>query len=347
MKIDIEKDLWQYLAEAEKPIVLYGMGNGADKVLDRLQSLGIEVAGVFASDDFVRHQQFRDYTVCSYDELKQQYGQMIVLVCFGTFLDEVIDNIRRIASEQELYAPDVPAYGDLCFTADYYRENEQRFQRLYDRLADEQSRLTLKNAVLYKLTGKIDYLFECESDEQEVQRNVLRLGGDESYLDLGAYNGDTVERFVQTVGNYREITAAEPDRKTYQKLLQRVGHLSNLNAINAAVGDHVGQTEFAMRGGRNSSVGMGEKIDVVTVDSLLLQRVTYIKMDVEGEEAAVIRGAAGLIARFRPKMLVSAYHRSEDLLDLFEQIMAINDGYRVYLRHFRYIPCWDLNYYFL
>lgn len=347
MNINITRDLWQYLTKADKPIVLYGMGNGADKVLDRLQLLGIEAAGVFASDDFVRHQQFRGFTVCSYEEMKQRYGQMIVLVCFGTFIDSVIDNIRRIAAEQELYAPDVPAYGDTYFTADYYRANEGRFERLYARLADEQSRLTLKNTVLYKLTGKIDYLFECEADEAEVQQKVLRLGKDESYLDLGAYNGDTVERFVQTVGDYRSITAVEPDSKTYQKLLQRVGHLPRFRAVNAAVCDRVGKAQFAMRGGRNSSIGVGEEIDTVTVDSLHLDRPTYIKMDVEGEEAAVIRGAADTIVRYSPKMLVSAYHRSEDLLDLFEQVTAINGRYSVYLRRFRYIPCWDLNYYFM
>lgn len=347
MKIDIDKDLWQYLATAQKPIVLYGMGNGADKVLDRLQLLGIEAAGVFASDDFVRHQQFRGYTVCSYGEMKQRYGQMIVLVCFGTFLDDVIDNVKRIAAEQELYAPDVPAYGDLYFTAEYYRQNEARFQRLYDRLADGQSRQTLISVINYKLTGRIDYLFECEADEAEVQQKVLRLGADESYLDLGAYNGDTVEQFIKRVGSYREITAVEPDRKTYQKLVQRVGELPRVSTVNAAVCDRVGKTQFAMRGGRNSSIGAGDLIDAITVDSLQPLRPTYVKMDVEGEEAAVIRGAADTIARLKPKMLVSAYHRSEDLIDLFEQVTAINDGYRVYLRRFRYIPCWDLNYYFL
>ena len=60
------RELWPYLQKTEKPIYLYGMGNGADTILDKLQSLGVQAAGVFASDAFVRHQNFRGYTVCSY-----------------------------------------------------------------------------------------------------------------------------------------------------------------------------------------------------------------------------------------------------------------------------------------
>ena len=52
-------DMWKKLSATKKPIWLYGMGNGADKILDELTRRGISVSGVFASDGFVRHQQFR------------------------------------------------------------------------------------------------------------------------------------------------------------------------------------------------------------------------------------------------------------------------------------------------
>ena len=49
-------DLWQTLAETNKTVVMYGMGNGADKILAVCERYGIEVAEFFASDDFVRGQ---------------------------------------------------------------------------------------------------------------------------------------------------------------------------------------------------------------------------------------------------------------------------------------------------
>ena len=43
INIKVTKDLWQYLKEAEKPVVMYGMGNGADKILAVCEKKGIEV----------------------------------------------------------------------------------------------------------------------------------------------------------------------------------------------------------------------------------------------------------------------------------------------------------------
>ena len=51
-------DLWTYLAQSNKPIVMYGMGNGADKILGVCESFNITVSDFFASDGFVRGQSF-------------------------------------------------------------------------------------------------------------------------------------------------------------------------------------------------------------------------------------------------------------------------------------------------
>ena len=75
-------DVWKILGREHRPIVVYGMGNGADKILDELTRRGISVSGVFASDGFVRHQQFRGFTVLSYAEAVERDGDIIVLLCF-------------------------------------------------------------------------------------------------------------------------------------------------------------------------------------------------------------------------------------------------------------------------
>ena len=101
-------DLWRHLKETDKPILMYGMGNGADKILAELDKRGIEICDFFASDGFVRGHFFHGKRVLSYSEAKEQYGDFIVLLAFGSSLDDVIENIIKISKEQELYAPDVP-----------------------------------------------------------------------------------------------------------------------------------------------------------------------------------------------------------------------------------------------
>lgn len=345
----MERELWQYLKTAEKPIVLYGMGNGADKIIKVLESYGIEFSGVFASDGFVRDKLFHGHKITSYSALKEKYGEMIVLLCFGSERPEVIDNVKRIAAEQELYAPEVPVIDSQLFTKEYYEQNKAEFDYVFEHLADDISRKTFENTIKYKISGKIDYLLDCEVSHDEPYQSFLNLSSNETFLDLGAYTGDTVADFVSRAGSYNKIIACEPDFKSYKKLVSNTEGFKNVTAINAAVSDLNQKSLFGMRGGRSSGVSGGKtEIEFLTVDKIAQnENITYIKMDVEGEELRVIRGAENVVLRDKPKMLVSCYHRTEDFITLPRAIYNIRCDYRLYMRHFSSLPAWDTNYYFI
>ncbi len=340
-------DLWNYLKGTDKPIYLYGTGNGADKILDELIRRGIIVTGVFASDGFVRSRTFRGFPVISFTDAKNQDPDLITLVCFGSQLPDVMDNIKKIGTMSELYAPDVAVVGDTeVFDLDYARSHKQELNTAYNLLADDFSKKVFQNTMLYKLTGKLDYLFEIESQKQEAY-SLLNLSGDECYMDLGAYNGDTIKEFMEYTGaRYQRIIAVEPDLKNFRKLKANTEQFQNITTINAGIGESKGSMLFSMRGGRNSSVGEGIPIDKESVDSILNgDKITYIKMDIEGLEAQAIEGAKQTIKTYSPKLNIAAYHRNEDLFKLPIQISSINPHYKIYLRHHPYIPAWDTNFY--
>ncbi len=342
-------DLWNYLKQTQKPIVLYGMGNGADKIISVLNRYDIKISGVFASDGFVRQKMFHGFKVTDYKTAKETFGDMIVLVCFGSSLPHVIANIKRIAAEQELYAPDVPVYGDVLFNMEYVKQNKERLQWVYNHLADDTSKKVFENAVMYKLTGKIDYLFDCETPAEEIYENILKFNDNEIYFDLGAYRGDTVAEFLQNVNSYKKIIAVEPDLKTYNKLCIATQELDNIININAGISDIDGEIFFEMNGSRGSNIGKGSTvINSVTIDALAKEDTpTYIKMDIEGAENLAINGGADTIIRNKPKMQIAAYHRSEDLILIPELVFKLNPDYKIYLRHFPSLPCWDMSYYFI
>ena len=90
-----------------------------------------------------------------------------------------------------------------------------------DILSDDFSKNVLENEINFKLTGNIKFLTEIFTDKNEIFR-ILDLSGNESYLDLGAYRGDTIQEFLHyTNGSYRHITALEPDKKTFKKLKEK------------------------------------------------------------------------------------------------------------------------------
>ncbi len=339
-------DLWSYLQNTSKPIVLYGTGDGADKIYARLCEKNIKISGVFASDGFKKGKEFAGFTVTSYDELKEKLGDMIILVCFGSHLDSVIEYIKALAENNELYLPDVPVCQGEIFDLDFARAHKEELSKIYSLLADEQSRMVFKNTIYFKLTGKLDYLLMCESEKAEAYE-ILKLNG-EHFLDLGAFNGDTVAEFAFYDKDYGSITAVEPDSRNFRKLSENTSRMERVSLINAAVDNKEGSIFISKNKGRgNKQGGKNVEIDSVCIDKIAQKNpFTFINMDVEGSEEKAIDGGINTIIQ-KPKMLIAAYHRSEDLYAIPLKILEIRNDYKLYMRKHKAIPAWDINYLFI
>ena len=341
------KDIWNYLRELKKPIVLYGTGNGADKMLSVCEKYGIRVSGVFSSDSFVRKKVFRGMPVTDYKTACQEFGDMAVLLCFGTSRGEVIENIKRIAAECELYAPDVPVCGDTLFCREYYERRKPEFDSIREMLADEKSKRVFDGIIAFKLTGDINRLFECESDREEIYRDILRFSDNETYLDLGAYRGDTVLSFCDRVKDWKEIIAVEPDVKTYAKLTEATAGIKRITNINAFAGAADGVATLSANGSRGAGAGGATReMKIISVDSLGISP-TFIKMDIEGMEQEALSGAKQTVCAYHPKMKIAAYHKSGDLIDIPKEVLSISGDYKIYLRHNPCLPAWDTDYFFI
>ncbi len=107
--------LWDYLKTSEKPILIYGMGDGCDKILSVCKEKSIKISGIFASDEYVRDKVIHGFPVTSFSKAKETFGDMIVLLAFGVFRDDLMEKILSLAEEVELYAPEVPLFGGGLF----------------------------------------------------------------------------------------------------------------------------------------------------------------------------------------------------------------------------------------
>ena len=350
-------DLWIKLSETKKPIIMYGMGDGADKILSVMDRYGIKPADFMASDEFVRGHSFRGYRVKKLSEIEELYEDFIVLICFGSDIPEVMDRISVINTKYETYAPDVPVAGDNLFDSDYISDHEFEIMELRNLLSDDQSRFCLNTLMKYRITGDIRTLRSCETPKSETTA-MLNIGPNETYVDLGAYNGDTVEEFVRYTGKrFNKIYAVEPDRRNFAKLRRRLYYISGnlLVAKNAVAWSSDTKVMFNNRSGRSSSItdnipgqsrGHWYETDAVSTYSLLNGApATLIKYDVEGCEKEALLGTEQTIKKYKPKLVVSLYHRSEDLIELPLMIHEMNPDYKMYLRHHPYITAWDTNLY--
>ncbi len=350
-----DKDLWEQLERADKPIFIYGMGNGADKIANELARRSVEVCGYFASDGFVRGQSFRGKRVMSYSEVERAYADFIVLVAFGTRLESVIAQVENIAAKHELYLPDVPVAGEALFTLEFAKAHEAELNAAFEAFDDSRSRELYKAIINYKLTGRLGYLLENTSELNEMI-GEFDTASWRRIADLGAYTGDTVKLFSDAAPRLCEAIAFEPDSKNFKKLEAAADTLNcKLEAHNLCAWSRAGELVFLRSGNRNSTVaGLAhvpsvkdtseKRVSADSLDNILEHRkVDFIKFDVEGSESEALDGCLETIKNYAPEIMMSVYHRSEDLFVLPLRLKSLLPDKRLLLRRTGCLPAWELN----
>lgn len=342
--------LKESLAQKKRPVVLYGTGNGADKVISMLlEPIGIRPEAVFASEGFVRHRMYAGYEVKCYMDVALKYGgDMDVLMCFGSDRPEVmrfaegLDRIHRFA------IPDVPLYGAGLFDTDYMREHIDELAEVRSMLSDEYSKELFDESVLYRLTGKLKYLQRTEP-VADSYRALLGNADIKIAVDGGAYRGETSRMFAEVLPSLKVIYAVEPDERTIAKF---EGPKScEMEMIFSALADFCGEVTFHGTASRGAGIegtnrrGKDRTVRCVTLDHAVWEKPDLIKLDVEGFEECALRGATRLMSEYAPSLAVSLYHRTEDIFALplmIKNFSPVYAGMKYYLRRPKCLPCWDL-----
>jgi FkbM family methyltransferase len=122
------------------------------------------------------------------------------------------------------------------------------------------------------------------------------------------------------------IYAFEPAPKTFAALKENTKYYPNVKVFNAGLGEKEGTISFILMGhsGQNY-VGEGNnaiQVPIKTIDSLHIH-TDFIKMDTEGYEANILKGAVETIRQSKPIVIMSAYHYPNDPIELPKILNAI------------------------
>ena len=166
-------------------------------------------------------------------------------------------------------------------------------------------------------------------------------------IDGGACWGDSALWFANQVGPEGRVYAFEcvPDN------LEVLAHNLRLNprlagaihTVQGALWERSGETLGMLEAGPGSVVARASRADQPRIDTLSiddfveterLDRVDFIKMDIEGAELSALRGATRTIERFHPKLAISVYHHHDDLIGVHQSLQTIRADYECFLDHF-------------
>ena len=189
------------------------------------------------------------------------------------------------------------------------------------------------------------YLNDGFSDKSIARLFIDHLKPGMVAFDCGSHIGEYALLFAGLVGTTGQVHAFEPDPRVYRYLVENTARngLQNVTLNNAALGNVVGPARFILRQDPTQSSLKGAKvagdstgetyIDVTTVDDYIrknrLQRVDALKIDVEGAELAVVRGALETLKELNPSLIFIECddHASAPLLNEHLKLL----GYRVKL----------------
>ena len=345
------RDVWDILAAESRPIVVYGMGNGAEKLIRRFDRYGIKISDFFASDGFVRGHSFAGFRVKSFSEIKETYSDFVIVLSFASNRPEVIEMLSEIDGKYEMYVPDMPVADEgEYFDREYYNKHYDDILAVYNMLKDDLSKKIYAATLNYKLSGKLCYLLGGYSSKDEMY-SLLSQKEVKVVIDAGAYNGDTAREAVLYFKSVTDIHAIEADKRNFKKLLKFAQDCPvKINAVNAAVWDRCDMGSFIGSGNRNSSVSstasyqhIESEVELISIDSLNISDADYIKYDVEGAEYEALVGSEKTIKSSCPELLVSLYHRSRDVFYIPKYLSEKYSQYDFYLRRMLSVPAWELN----
>ena len=214
--------------------------------------------------------------------------------------------------------------------------------------ADESSQREFVAQLRWRLHFDFEGLPPVASGDQYFPADLIPLREDESFVDCGAFDGDTLQVFLDKCGGrFRSAVCFEPDGGNCERLRRYVATLppgcrERIAVRQCAVGARDAGVRFTAAGDTSSRVGTGDMVvEGVTLDAALDGIApSFLKFDIEGAEPEALEGARRIIAGGRPVIAVCVYHTQDHLWQLPLAIQALQPDYRFFLRPYKQV--WEL-----
>lgn len=163
---------------------------------------------------------------------------------------------------------------------------------------------------------------------------------EEVFVDGGAYDGLTALSFAKWAGDgFGHIYCFEPDVANQELCRRRLASFPSdrVKLIPKGLWSQSETLYFDSQGGQGSCLAdAGEgSVEVTSLDEELQgEKVSFIKMDVEGAEFAALRGAEKIILEQRPKLAICVYHKPEDIFEIPQLLLSYHEDYSFFLRQY-------------
>lgn len=353
-ELDKEKEKYinNYLKKIKKfsYIYLWGISESCDEAIKFFNKNNIQIKAIIDQNPDKYDYQYKDIKIIDqpFDNIDENAAYIITISYYETIKNKLKYNYEDI--EKRLFMFD--GYFQETKTIKYYLDNKELIEKCYNELEDNKSKKIYNSILKYRYIRDpklINNLYETRS-ECYLDKVFIDKYKEGLYIDAGSYNAD----FITTLQNKVDIKNSnfyifEPNKIFYKNIKETLDKNINYKIFNSALCDQDSEMEFMQIPTSTSHIinkkynaykntideNKISKIKTNKLDTIIKkEKVSGIKIDVEGSEYSLLKGATKTIKRDKPIILVAIYHKWNDLFKIQNYISNLNLGYKFYIRHY-------------
>lgn len=337
-----------------KEIIFYGAGNLGKLAIKLFRNINIYPKYIVDKNDEIIGKDIDGVKIIhpddisDYDKENSVFAVCIVTVPFNSIRNYLFDigckYIYPFYDIAQLYE-DIGMNNGWSIN-DISKLSKKDIEYVYYKL-DEKSKYHYLKWLYWRISRKeIDYSIDIDIENKffiDEIKDILK--SNENYIDIGAYEGETIKKFISNVnGKFETILAFEPYEKSYKTLVQNINRMSkncsgNIILSKEAVGNYSGKGYITENLGMANKISFqnnklyNKEVEISRLDDLKFKsKPTFIKIHSECMEYDILKGGINTIIKYRPILVMTTYHNEDGIYKIPKFLMKNISEYSFYYR---------------
>ncbi|WP_242264032.1 FkbM family methyltransferase [Bacillus cereus group sp. BfR-BA-01400] len=334
----------KYIKENNKrKILIVGTNEEGITANNYLNELGFKVSYYFSLDNNTTNIP-DDIKIITKEELANYKEYVVILSSTSDLIQSARNTLLGFLIVLEL-CPVIQYDKGKTLIARNNKEGIEKFFNVYNLLNDEESKSIYLKILYHRMVGGA--FFPISNYDQYFHQRIS-IKDNYHIIDGGAYDGDTAVKFAKSNSSNIRIFSFEPSTILFDRLSK--------NVVNKNLSEIVEEYNLGLWKERDnlvfdSTLDLGSQkisrvgrnvIEVISIDEFVekkkLERLDYIKLDIEGAEYEALLGSEVAIKNYNPLLAICLYHEAEHLWDIPLLINKFNQEYTFYLGHHCNLP---------
>lgn len=331
----------EMLRKDQLPVII--CGDVDEKLyIDFFKKENIKLDNVYDRSPKLRGKEYTFGKVINASDIEKKYKEYNAVIVVP-YYDEIKELLHSLSSKpRNVFFLDIAMLHShptmfLDKAKEVVSQYLEEYKQIYNDFDDKESKIVWENLINYWLGGRYQNVQAYKGLQGQQYLDFFELTQHEVFVNCGAFDARYSKKFIDLVdGKYDQIFNIECDENNYSMVCENMQLYSNVTNIKKGLHSKKEILKFnAMGNGMSCIEDDGAfSVEVDRLDNMINERVTFIKMDIEGAEYDAISGASSLIQTYKPKMAVCIYHNIEDFIKIPRLIKSLDTNYKFAVRHY-------------